>query len=123
MLRLGLSIYLAFLAVKLWIMPDEGAGETAVTPQRVFVVTLLNPKALVFAFVVLPPITLVTWVAALPHLVGLSGLILGASLCWITMGAALSGGRIVAVTPGIVRRLGAVVLLAFAAVISFPHIF
>lgn len=122
LLRLALSVYLAFLAVKLWIAPDEGAGERAVTPRRVFLITLLNPKALVFAFVVLPPITLATWSSALPHLIGLSGLILGASLCWITMGAALGGGRIAAVTPQIVRRLGAVVLLIFAVVISLPHI-
>lgn len=122
-LRFALSLYLAFLAVKVWVAPDESAGERAVTPRRVFLVTLLNPKALVFAFVVLPPVTLATWPSALPHLIGLSGLILGASLCWITMGATLSGGRIAAVTPQIVRRLGAVVLLVFAAVISFPHFF
>lgn len=122
-LRLALSLYLAFLAVTLWVMPDEGAGERAITPQRVFLVTLLNPKALVFAFVVLPPITLATWPSALPHLIGLSGLILGASLCWIGFGAALKSGRIATVTPRIIRRLGAVVLLTFAAVIGFPYLF
>lgn len=122
-LRLALSLYLAFLAVKLWFMADHGAGERVVTSPRVFLVTLLNPKALVFAFVVLPPVTFATWPAALPYLIGLSGLILGASLCWISMGALLSDGRIAAVTPGIVRRLGAVVLLTFAAVISVPYIF
>lgn len=122
-LRFALSLYLAFLAVKLWITPEENAGERAVTPRRVFLVTLLNPKALVFVFVVLPPVTLATWPSALPHLIGLSGLILVASLCWICMGAALNGGRIAAVTPQIVRRLGAGVLLTFGAVISFPYIF
>jgi threonine/homoserine/homoserine lactone efflux protein len=118
-LRLALSAYLAFLAVKLWITLDESADQRAVTPQRVFIVTLLNPKALVFAFVVLPPITLATWLAALPYLIGLSGLILGASLCWIAMGAALRARRIAAVTPQIVKRLGAAILLIFAAVIGF----
>ena len=117
-LRLALSLYLAFLAVKLWGTPDEGAGEKAITPYRVFVVTLLNPKALIFAFVVLPPLAGGRWLAALPYLTGLSGLILAASLCWITLGAALRSGRMAAVTPQIVRRLGAAVLLIFAAVIG-----
>ena len=121
-MRLALSAYLIFLAGALWIRPAAGVGDNAVTPLRVFIVTLLNPKALVFAFVVLPPLA-GHWPEALPHLMGLCGLIVFASLVWIGLGAGLRAGRLGQVNIQIVRRLGAVVLLVFALTISLPRVF
>ena len=92
LLRLALALYLTWLALRLWRSPQTSVPEQVVTPGRVFLVTLLNPKALIFA----------------------------ASLCWISLGAAIRSGRIVAIEPKIIRRLGSAVLIAFAVVIGFP---
>jgi threonine/homoserine/homoserine lactone efflux protein len=54
-LRLLVGAYLLVLAVRLWRRGAPGwTGGALVRPRQVFVTTLLNPKALVFAFGVVP---------------------------------------------------------------------
>ena len=48
------GLWVLSLAVRLWNPPKRGAGEALVTPARLFVTTLLNPKALIFGLVLLP---------------------------------------------------------------------
>ncbi len=85
--------YLVYLSLCLWrrsAVPLETARP--VTLANVFVTTLLNPKAIVFAFTVLPhtdsinPVTLAPWLAALVAIIALAG---GG---WIALGAALIKG-------------------------------
>jgi threonine/homoserine/homoserine lactone efflux protein len=123
LLRLVLSVYLALLAAKLWIASAAAPQEETVTPKRVFVVTLLNPKAMIFTFVVLPPLAGGHWFSALPYLALLSGLILAASFSWISLGAAMRASRSVIVNPALIRRFAAAALLIFATIISLPNIF
>ncbi len=118
-LRLVLALYLAWLALRLWRSPQTSLPEQVVTPGRVFLVTLLNPKALIFAFIIMPPLSAGRWAAAVPYLIALCGLIAAASLCWISLGAAIRSGRILAIGPKLIQRLGSIVLIVFAAVIGF----
>jgi threonine/homoserine/homoserine lactone efflux protein len=115
-LRLGLALYLFWLAFRLWTSQTDLLPRQAVTPAKVLVATLLNPKALVFAFVVLPPLAGGQWFAALPWLGGLCLMILAASLTWIGLGAAIAGGRIV--QPRLIPRAGAAVLALFAMLLA-----
>jgi threonine/homoserine/homoserine lactone efflux protein len=115
-LRLGLALYLFWLAVRLWPSQSELLPRQAVTPAKVFVVTLLNPKALVFAFVVLPPLADGHWRAALPWLTGLCLMIVAASLSWISLGAAIAAGKVM--QPRLIPRAGAVVLALFALLLA-----
>lgn len=115
-LRLGLALYLLWLGFRLWSSQAELLPRQAVTPAKVFVVTLLNPKALVFAFVVLPPLAGGQWFAALPWLGGLCLMIVAASLTWIGLGAAIAGGRIV--QPRLIPRTGGAVLALFALLLA-----
>ena len=85
-------------------------------PRRVFIVTLLNPKALIFTFVILPRLP-GQWLAALPYLAGLCALIVAASLCWIGLGTGLGSGRLGHISQQNIRRTGAVALAVFALVI------
>jgi len=114
LLRLVLALYLAWVALQLWRSTGTLLPERSVTPPQVFLVTLLNPKALVFAFVVLPSLAQ-GWHAALPQLVALAVMILMASLSWITLGAMLARGEIL--RPQLVPRAGAIVLAGFALVL------
>lgn len=53
-LKLAASAWVMLLAVRLWRVPSAGDAGGEIAPRRVFVTTLLNPKALVFGLVLLP---------------------------------------------------------------------
>ncbi len=114
-LRFGLALYLLWLGLRLWRSNNELLPQQTVTPAKVFIVTLLNPKALVFAFVVLPPLAN-AWTAALPQLAALAAMIVAASLSWISLGAAIARGKIV--RADWIARAGAMVLAGFAVLLT-----
>lgn len=57
-LRAGVALvaglWVAYLAVRLWRVPQASAQQGSVTGRTVFTTTLLNPKALIFGLVLLP---------------------------------------------------------------------
>ncbi|NTF35045.1 LysE family translocator [Rhizobium skierniewicense] len=55
-LKLTASAWVMYLAISLW-RSRSGMSDTEVSAKRVFVTTALNPKALIVAFVLLPPPT------------------------------------------------------------------
>ena len=112
-LRLAVGAYLAWLAVKLWRQGAVDLSAVPVTPRQVFVTTLLNPKALVFALGVIPFGTPGWW----PYLLGFLGLLAGVALGWIAIGAALGRAASAVGQAGLVPRLGAAAVGAFAVVL------
>ncbi len=118
-LRIGCGLYLLYVAAKLW---REGAGAfTSTEPvkfQRVFIATLLNPKGIIFAFVIVPHLAQGRFREALPYLAGLASLIVCIGGSWIGLGALLQASAGTKLNAGFVRRAGAVVLGVFAALIS-----
>lgn len=112
-LKVAVAVYLAWIAVKLWLRGARLAGSAAtVTLSNVFLTTLLNPKALIFALSVIP--------AAHPQLIwfliafGLAVVAVG--FCWILLGRAASataGER----HAGVIPRAASVALVGFAGVI------
>lgn len=113
-LRGAIAAYLAALAWRMWRAP--GPAETAgapIGPRTLFTATLLNPKAVVFAFGVIPfgaaDVAL--------YLGGFLVLATAAALAWVAAGAALGqaagrGGR------ALVGRLSAVAVGGFAAMLA-----
>ncbi|MFD1913064.1 hypothetical protein [Halodurantibacterium flavum] len=87
------GLWVAFLAVKLWRLPQasEGQGAAAVVAFRdVFVTTLLNPKALVIGLALMPrgtPGALLPWFGTL------AAAICSVAVLWLLLGATLSRGR------------------------------
>jgi threonine/homoserine/homoserine lactone efflux protein len=118
-LRVLCALFLFYAAWKLW---REGAAaissEAPVSFRRVFVATLLNPKGVVFAFVIVPYLSHGAPMAAVPYMAGLLGLICLVGGAWIAGGAALRAGASGALGAGLARRAGALVLCVFAAIIS-----
>ena len=113
------AAYLVYLAVKLW---REGSStlitDAAVPFRRVFTTTLLNPKAVIFAFLILPHLADRRVLQGLPYLAALCGLIVLVGGSWIGLGSALrvgSGGKLAG---GLVRRIGASALVVFAMVLG-----
>jgi threonine/homoserine/homoserine lactone efflux protein len=84
------ALWVLWLAVRMWrsVIPQQIAVAT-VTARRVFVTTLLNPKALIIGLVLLPG-------SALPLRAAVfAALVCCAALAWICLGAVLArrGGR------------------------------
>jgi len=118
-LRALCALFLFYSAWKLW---REGAAaissEAPVSFRRVFVATLLNPKGVVFAFVIVPHLSHGAPMLALSYMTGLLGLICLVGGAWIAGGAVLRAGASGALGAGLARRAGALVLCVFAAIIS-----
>lgn len=113
-LRLLIGFYLLIAAFELWTRRGVLDGPpTGVRFDRVFVTTLLNPKAIVFAFGVLP----LSQPNAAFYVLAFVGFVLVAALSWIVVGVLV--GR-VAPSPGsrLVPRVSAVVLTCFAGLIA-----
>ena len=113
-LRLAVGTYLLLLAVRLWRRGGATfARVVAVAPRRVFTTTLLNPKAVVFALGVVP------FGAPRPYLylLGFVLMLAAVAVCWVGAGAALGRAVAGAGRAGVVPRVGAAAVAAFALVL------
>ncbi|WP_341988286.1 hypothetical protein [Azorhizobium sp. AG788] len=114
--RLAAAVYIAVSAVGLW-QPAAGVAGTApaaIGPHKVFVATLLNPKGLIFAFVIFPKGGLATLP---PALAVFSAVLLVIGTGWVLLGhlIARSAGRFA--TPRGISRSAAVALGVFALIL------
>ncbi|NBN63797.1 LysE family transporter [Microvirga tunisiensis] len=116
-LRLAVSGYLLYLALRLWrfgATAEAGGGPIGV--RRVFVTTLLNPKAIIFAFTLIPAEA--DGLALLPWMGSLAALILCAGGLWILAGSAMARGLSGRVSGRIGYRFSALVLALLAGMVS-----
>lgn len=87
-LTLVAAAWVLWLSLSLWRKPAVSAA-VAVTARRIFVTTLLNPKALVFGLVLMPESSAGRFGANLSLLV--AGIV-GVAMLWAALGAGLRGG-------------------------------
>lgn len=118
-LRVACGLFLFYAAWKLW---REGgiavASDQPVSFRRVLIATMLNPKGVIFAFVIVPYLTPQTATQAAPYMAALLAFICMAGGGWVGAGALLRAGVNQGRGAGAVRRVGALVLCAFATLIS-----
>lgn len=118
-LRIAAALWLLFVATKLWTSAPGVAPTIArpVTPARVYVTTLVNPKALVFAFAILPHLFDGRLREAIPYLASLAPLIAATGAGWALAGAIAGVAQANFRTTSFVPRLGAVAQLCFASLL------
>ena len=111
-LKIAMALYLVWLAVTLWRRPPaDGPASAPVGLTAVFITTLLNPKALIFALAIFPQGNNLIW-----HFAGFAVAALVTGTIWIAAGALLgaaAGGR-----SRLLPRVAAVALVGFAAAIA-----
>jgi threonine/homoserine/homoserine lactone efflux protein len=115
-LRVIVTVYLLYLAAVLW---HHGATEQPAGPvtfPRVFITTLLNPKAIIFAFVILPSGRDIA--GLLPWLLCLALQIFIVGGAWIAAGASLRRGFQAGDSSRTVYRVSAVALMVIAGAIG-----
>src|SRR3954470_22860822 len=109
-LRGLVGAYLLLLAVRLWRRGGLAVARgAAVTPAQVFLTTLLNPKALVFALGVVPFGAPRVW----PYLLGFLLLLASIGTGWIAAGALLGRAAADRGRERVVPRLGATAVGTF----------
>jgi threonine/homoserine/homoserine lactone efflux protein len=118
--KLLASAFLIWSAWKLW----QNAGhadfrQSGITPGRVLGTTLVNPKALIFAFAIFPPVGFVT---RLPYLGLFTGLVIVTAVGWMTLGMLAARRSAGLLTSSRVERITAVALAAFAMLLMVQTI-
>lgn len=111
-LKLAAAVWVMVLAAKLWQARTGDAGPGDVTARRVYLTTVLNPKALIFGLVLLPA----PHEAEFPARLALFGLmVMGAALVWGSAGALARAGGGGTRGLQVIRRMAAL-WLAFVSV-------
>ncbi|MCW8086860.1 LysE family translocator [Sabulicella glaciei] len=111
-LRVVVGAYLVLLAVRLWQRGEAGPGPGgAVSFAQVWLTTLLNPKALVLALVVIP----FGHPGVGLYLLGFTTLLMMCALGWIAFGATLGAAAGRAGKARFVPRAGSLAVGGFAA--------
>lgn len=114
---------LALAAYKLWRKArcsrrDREAETSAVSGWTLFLATLLNPKSLVFAALLMPDGTLAPDDTSLRAAAFLIAMIVASGVGWIAAGAVLNSLEEGRYSGGLVERGCALVLLALAALLT-----
>ncbi len=115
-LRLCCVVYLLAVALALWRRAGTRIHAVPQSAGRVFVATLLNPKALLFAVAVFPaeafagPVAFGAWIALF------AAVLTPIALGWIWLGSALAGGG--GARTRLVERVAAVLLGGFSATLA-----
>lgn len=105
--KILVALYLAFTAVRLW-NASLATARSIVRARGIFTATLLNPKAFVFAIVVIPHDV----VRVAPYFMAFSACVLTTGFLWLVVGH-MAGGRFHSLVP----RIASVVLGGFASLI------
>ena len=109
-LKLAAALWLLVLAARLWRGPVAAARPAS--PRAVFVTTLLNPKALIVALVLLPAITDPRFAA---HFALFALTVIAATLVWGTLGTFLAAGPRGPHRTGLLERTASVWLALVSA--------
>ena len=117
--RAGCVLWLVYSAWRLWHL-EIGRAESArtVRPRDVFVTTVLNPKGLLFAFVIFPTSPELLNHQFLVHLAAFAITCTTIGSLWILAGTFLKGEPAGYISPKHVRRTAAIILWCFAALLS-----
>jgi threonine/homoserine/homoserine lactone efflux protein len=125
-IKLVSAVYIAKLGLDLFrgalVNPDNAHAPT-IGGRQLFLATLLNPKAAVFALAIFP---LTTWEGLSNYMAVLSAFIASVACIgtlWIVFGAALIRGKFRWLTPERFKRFSAFVLFGFSGWLSFNGLF
>lgn len=108
--------FLFWSAWKLWRTAGHGDfGRQGITLGRVFLTTLLNPKALVFAFAIFPA---VGFVERLPYGAVFAVIVVMTAVGWMALGMLAARGAGGLLTSARVERIAAAAMAVFATALA-----
>ncbi len=113
--------YVAWTAVKVWNIHLHVDGGGKIKAQHVFITTVLNPKAFVFASYIMPTATFSSGGVFGYAMLAFISALLPVSACWSLIGKALvnEGSRAYGINPQRVFRCASLVLCVFSVTLFY----
>jgi threonine/homoserine/homoserine lactone efflux protein len=123
-LKLFSAAYILFLAIKLWRTASnvDCLSQPTIRAHTLFLATLLNPKALLFASAVFPAIVWHNQYAYVVHMLTFLLLIIPIAFFWTYMGAILASNKIKWLNQKNLQKTASLVLMSFSIPMSYSAI-
>ncbi|SAK46666.1 LysE family protein [Caballeronia hypogeia] len=120
-MRIACSVYIAYLAVTMWrtAVALPSSAQKAVGMRALFVTTLLNPKAMLFASAIFPASAFAVPADYLQTMSIFAAALVPIGFLWIVFGAALGIGRLAWLSPERVQRGASLVLATFSVALAW----
>ncbi|MEB6479481.1 LysE family translocator [Acinetobacter vivianii] len=124
LLKLFSAVFIIYLAVKLWLTSTKeiDLNQPLITSKALFVATLLNPKALLFASAVFPHTAWLKLDQYFIHMGTFLALITPIAFLWIAFGTMLISNKVVWLNQRNLQRTAAFILTFFAMPLAFSAI-
>ncbi|ENW81136.1 hypothetical protein F909_02427 [Acinetobacter sp. ANC 3929] len=124
LIKLLSATFIIYLAIKLWITStrDLDLNQPLITSKALFVATLLNPKALLFASAIFPHTAWINLHEYLVHMGTFLALITPIAFLWIAFGSILISNKISWLNQRNLQRSAAFVLTFFAMPLAYSAI-
>lgn len=121
LLKLFSAAYILFLAIKLWKTADvvESYTQPTIRAYELFIATLLNPKALLFASAIFPAIVWKNMDAYVAHMLVFLIVLVPIAFLWTFIGSILASNRIRWLTQSNLQKTASIVLVSFSIPLSY----
>ncbi|WP_180081571.1 MULTISPECIES: LysE family translocator [unclassified Acinetobacter] len=120
-LKLFSAGYILFLALRLWrtATVSENFIQKGIRARELFVATLLNPKALLFASAIFPAIAWTNPQYYVAHMLVFLFLIVPIAFFWTFIGSVLASNKISWLNQANLQRTASLVLVSFSIPLSY----
>jgi len=121
-LKLFSAGYILFLALKLWRtanQQDDDFCQPTIRARELFVATLLNPKALLFASAIFPSYAWQHVATYISHMLAFLLLIIPIALFWTFIGSILASNKISWLNQSNMQRTASLVLVSFTVPLGY----
>jgi threonine/homoserine/homoserine lactone efflux protein len=116
LVRIASCLYIAYLAASMWraavLLPTS--EQQAIGMRTLFIATLLNPKAILFAGTIFPAVAFAALPAYFEAMAIFTVLLVPIGLVWLAFGAQLGRGKLTWLSPTHVQRGASIVLGMFS---------
>ena len=121
LLKLFSAAYIIYLAIKLWrtASVDTGFNTPAIRTYELFIATLFNPKALLFASAIFPAITWRNEQYFALHMLTFLLLIIPIACFWIFIGSVLASNKIRWLNQTNLQKTASLVLMSFSIPLGY----
>ena len=123
-LKLFSASYIIYLAIKLWRTADAEVSfnQPSIRARELFLATLLNPKALLFASAISPTIAWTKLDYYLSHMSLFLVLIVPIAFFWTFIGSILASNKIRWLNQSNLQKTASLVLMSFSIPLSYSAI-
>lgn len=123
-LKLFSASYMIFLAIKLWRTADVEVSfsQPTIRADELFLATLLNPKALLFASAIFPVIAWKNMNYYIAHMLVFLLILVPIAFFWTCIGSFLASNKIRWLNQSNLQKTASIVLLSFSIPLSYSAI-